>query len=360
MTLSAHLRHWNLRLLPRHLFAGPEWLVLGVNNACNLRCRMCDVGLERTDTVFARNLTGTRPLDMPFDLYERIVAEAVRHAPQARIGFAFTEPLLWKPIVDAVALATRSGLATGVTTNGWRLPELADGLADAGLGEIFLSIDGLAATHDAIRGRAGSFDRLVTGLERTLATRRPPRIGVYCVITPWNQGELAEFVRAFARFPLAALGFLHANFTTAEMADRHNATYGALYPATDSNLGPFAPADLDLPALEGEIARARAVPAPFPVAFAPEIRSLSELRRYYLEPESRWGSRCQDAGRTLMIKSDGSAIPAHGRCYEVAAGNIRDRSLPEIWNSPAMGDFRATLARAGGLLPACTRCCSSH
>ncbi len=60
-----------------------------------------------------------------------------------------------------------------------------------------------------------------------------------------------------------------------------------------------------------------------------------------------------------MIKSDGRVNPAHGRCYELTVGNISKESLPEIWNSSELARFRRTLNRAGGLLPACSRCCSA-
>ena len=359
MSLAARLRYANLRWAPGKLLLGPEWLVLGVNNACNLHCRMCDVGLGRDDTNFGRNLTGSRPLDMPWDLFERVVAEAAASRPRPRIGFAFTEPLLWKPLVEAVALARARGLGTAVTTNGWRLPELAAPLAEAGLDELYLSLDGPPDAHDRIRGREGSFERAFRGLETLLASSPRPAASVFCVVTPWNAGRLAELVSLFAPLPLAGLGFMHANFTTAEMAEAHNAEHGGRYPATTSNLGPLDPAEYDLPALAAEIARVRATPAPFRVSFSPGIDSLDGLRRFYLEPGIPWGSLCNDAARSIMVKSDGRVIPAHGRCYDVTVGNLRSSSLSEVWNSPEMAAFRRTLVRAGGLLPACTRCCSA-
>ena len=60
-----------------------------------------------------------------------------------------------------------------------------------------------------------------------------------------------------------------------------------------------------------------------------------------------------------MIKSDGTAIPAHGRCYNLTVGNIYEENLTTIWNSPVLGAFRKDLMKAGGLLPACSRCCSA-
>ncbi len=359
MTLLSRLRVANLRLLPGHLFAGPQWIVLGVNNACNLHCLMCDVGLGRDDTNFGRNLTGSRPLDMPWDLYERVVEEAASSRPRARIGFAYTEPLLWKPLPEAVALARARGLQSAVTTNGWRLPELAGPLAEAGLDDLYVSLDGPPDAHDRIRGRDGSFERAFRGIEALLDRSPRPAVSVFCVVTPWNVTRLAEFVTLFSPLPLAALGFMHANFTTDEMVVSHNAVHGGTYPATPSNLGPLDPAAYDLPALVAEIARVRALAPPFRVSFSPEIDTLEGLRRFYLEPSVPWGRLCNDAARSLMVKSDGRVIPAHGRCYDVTVGNLRDTSLGEIWNSREMAAFRTTLAGAGGLLPACTRCCSA-
>ena len=60
-----------------------------------------------------------------------------------------------------------------------------------------------------------------------------------------------------------------------------------------------------------------------------------------------------------MIKSDGSVIPAHGRCYNLNLGNIYSESLKEIWRSTVLNNFRDNLINNGGQLPACSRCCSA-
>ena len=59
-----------------------------------------------------------------------------------------------------------------------------------------------------------------------------------------------------------------------------------------------------------------------------------------------------------MIDSDGEAIPVHGRCFRFPVGNIREQSLASLWNHGQLAKLRRTLQRAGGLLPACSRCCS--
>lgn len=357
--LGRRLRRANARLLPGRLLHGPEWLVLGVNNACNLHCRMCDVGQAVTDTNFARNLLGSRPRDMPMELMERIIDQTASRFPSARLGFAFTEPLIYPHLVESVERATARDLATAVTTNGLTLRRSAAALAAAGLDDLFLSIDGPPAIHDAIRGRQGAYDRAFEGVDGLLAADRRPRISVFCVITPWNQGHLVELLELLSRLPLHQVGLMHPNFTTGEVVRIHNQRYGSSYPATPSNLGPFDPAEMDLGSLEEEIGAIRGRPWPFPVGFSPELRGVADLQRFYRRPAELIGSSCADAFRTLMIKSDGRVNPAHGRCYDVTVGNLHRQSLSEIWNSGELGRFRRTLNRAGGLLPACSRCCSA-
>jgi hypothetical protein len=40
-------------------------------------------------------------------------------------------------------------------------------------------------------------------------------------------------------------------------------------------------------------------------------------------------------------------------------GNIHNNTLKEIWNGKLYGDFRNEVMKAGGQLPACSRCCSA-
>jgi len=353
------LRRANAAVLPGRLFYGPQWLVLGVNNVCNLHCRMCDVGQAETETNFARNLLGATPRDMPMELMERIVDQTATHFPAARLGFAFTEPLIYPYLVEAVGLADSRGLSCAVTTNGLTLGKSAEELAAAGLDDLFLSLDGPPGIHDEIRGRQGSYNRAMTGVEALLAARPQPRVSVFCVITPWNQRHLVSFLDLLSSLPLEQVGFMHPNFTPEAVVRAHNERYGDRYPATTSNLGPFDPAEMDLPALAAELALIKDRRWPFPVSFSPTLGGDEALDRFYNRPLELIGNSCGDAFRALMIKSDGRVIPAHGRCYDVTVGNLHEMSLPEIWNSAEIGRFRRTLNRAGGLLPACSRCCSA-
>ena len=116
---------------------------------------------------------------------------------------------------------------------------------------------------------------------------------------------------------------------------------------------------MDLQALLEEIRELKSRTFSFPITFSPGMTSAEELDLFYNHPEIKWGKVCNDAFRNIMIKSNGSVIPAHGRCYKVEAGNLYHNNLKEIWNSNVLAAFRKTLMKEGGLLPACSRCCSA-
>lgn len=359
MSIKVRIKHANARHWPQHLFYAPEWIVLGVNNRCNMHCKMCDVGLGNVDTTFYQNLMGAKPVNMPLDLFQRVVDEVAACWPKTWLGLAFTEPLIYPELLPALRYAHAHGLNTGLTTNGLQLDKKADALADAGLTRLFVSLDGPADVHNEIRGHPHGFERAMAGLETLFHQARYPGVQISCVITAWNSGRLVEFAEGFRRLPLEGLHFMHALFTPKEVADAHNARHGARYPATPSNLGEHDAQTMDFAALHRELAAVRALALPFPVTFSPHLRDEAALRTFYLEPGVPIGRSCSDVSRTLMIKSDGSAIPAHGRCYNLAAGNVYRKSLRAIWNGAPLRTLRHDLHAAGGLLPACARCCSA-
>src|SRR5690554_2069388 len=93
--ISNRLRRLNAAYYPQRVFQAPTWLVLGVNNTCNLHCKMCDVGVNYTQSNFFENLMGTKPVHMPLPLFKTIVDQARLYFPKAKLGYAFTEPLIY-------------------------------------------------------------------------------------------------------------------------------------------------------------------------------------------------------------------------------------------------------------------------
>lgn len=359
MSVSDKIKKLNRRLYPKHLFYGPEWLVLGVNNVCNLHCKMCDVGTGNTSTNFARNLTGARPLNMPIELFRNIIDQAAQFYPNVKIGYAFTEPLAYTHLIESLNYAKSRKLFTSATTNALMLPVRASELCEAGLDDLCVSLDGLEQTHNYIRGNKNSFQKAAEGIEKILSNKKRPAVSIFSVITEWNYTELKAFVDYFSGYPLKQIGFMHPNYTPGHIAAGHNKIYAGSYPATASNMDEVNLENIDLKVLEVQLSEIKKSRYPFPVTFSPDLSSAEELNTFYFKPEQKIGKVCNDAFRNIMIKSNGDVIPAHGRCYELVFGNLYKNNLAEIWNSAIASQFRSDLVKAGGLFPACARCCSA-
>jgi len=353
------LKNINKKYFPKNYFFDPEWIVLGVNNVCNLHCKMCDVGTQNTETVFAQNLIGTHPLNMPLPLLESIIDQVAKYYPTTRLGYAFTEPLVYPHLEESLFYAKKKGIKTSITTNALTLKHKAKRIIDGGLDELYISLDGPQDIHNEIRGHKKSFQKAVEGIEEVLNLNPSQKISIFCVITAWNIAYLKEFLEFFTDYPLVQIGFMHTNFTPTHIAESHNALWANIYPATASNVEEVNIDNFDLETLWNEIQEIKAKKYDFNVSFSPEIISKEKLYEFYHQPEKKIGKLCNDVFSNIMIKSDGNVIPAHGRCYNLTLGNIYNESLKEIWNSKVLNKFRLDLIANGGLLPACSRCCSA-
>ena len=336
-----------------------EWLILGVNNVCNLHCKMCDVGTQNLETNFAQNLVGAKPLNMPVELFKMIVDQAKTHYPSTKLGYAFTEPLVYPHLGETLKYADDKGFFTTITTNALNLERKSDELIAGGLNELYISLDGLEETHNHIRGNKRSFQKAIEGIAAMKKKAPKIPISIFCVITEWNFQEIFAFLDFMKDHPVAHVGFMHPNYTPESLAQEHNSRYGELYFSTHSNIEETNFEAVDLPVLLDQIKRIKGSSWPFTVSFSPDLDTMEGLVRFYHHPEQKVGKLCNDAFSNVMIKSNGQAIPAHGRCYQLEVGNIYENNLKEIWTSSVYKKFRSDLVKADGLFPACNRCCSA-
>lgn len=345
----------------------PEWLVLVVNNFCNLRCKMCDVGVRESESVFFAHLVGDDPRNMPLELLEEILDQAARFSPKPRIGLSYTEPLIHKDVVAFCRAIVERGFFCAVTTNGYTLARLADELVDAGLHDMTVSVDGPEEVHDRVRGRRGSFRKLYEGVERVNEAKRRrgasrPVMRFSYTLTDENSTHMLDFVRQVEGLAPASYCFSHLNFITEEMAGVHNARFPGEWAVSRSNLGPIDPGAIDLDAMWRALVDLKAYAASRPgfpdLLIVPDVGSVAGLETYYRQPLRFIGGRsCTDPWRMMMIRTDGTVIPAHGRCYNVPVGRVTETALPELWNHQRFRSFRQVLKGEGGALPGCTRCC---
>lgn len=356
--IKAHAKKINSKFFPNNYLFSPEWIVLGVNNVCNLHCKMCDVGTKNLESNFAQNLVGSHPINMPLVLIKKIIDQTAEFYPEAKLGYAFTEPLVYPHLEESLTYAKQKGISTSITTNALTLKQKASFLAKNNT-EVFISLDGPQDIHNDIRGHKKSFQKAVEGIEQLLGIKPNAKISIFCVITEWNIGYLQEFLNFFKNYPLQQVGFMHTNFTPQHVADSHNNLWGNHYHATASNMDEININNFNLDKLWSEIDLINQSSYQFPVTFSPEITSKEKLKEFYNKPQQIIGKSCNDVFTNIMVKSDGSVIPSHGRCYNLTLGNLYTENLESIWNGSILKKLRTDLNISNGLFPACSRCCSA-
>lgn len=151
---------------------------------CNLHCRHCGSDCH-TDTLAP---------DMPLADFLSVLDDIAHFRDPRTIMIAVTggEPLL-RGDLDACGRAfVERGFPWGMVTNGYCLDRRRLGsLRAAGLRSVTVSLDGLARSHDWMRGRRGSFNRAIRALELCAADPDLVCDAVSC-INRKNIGELSR------------------------------------------------------------------------------------------------------------------------------------------------------------------------
>ena len=99
--------------------SGPWRITFDTNpDHCNMHCVMCEEHSGHSLLQIRRKAEGRRPRLMPFELIERVVADAAPHGLREIIPSTMGEPLLYEHFENILALCHRYGVKLNLTTNG--------------------------------------------------------------------------------------------------------------------------------------------------------------------------------------------------------------------------------------------------
>lgn len=172
-----------------------EYLRLSVTERCNFRCLYC---LPQGCPVE----TGSPVLSLPE--IERL-AHAFARLGVWKVRLTGGEPTLRRDIAEIVAcVAAVPGIRrVGLTTNGYRLLELAPTLRDAGLASLNVSVDSLDPDRfERLTGHP-RLQRVVDGVEAALAAGIPSVKVNAVLVQGFSDRELDLFLEWTRRLPLS-------------------------------------------------------------------------------------------------------------------------------------------------------------
>lgn len=297
----------------------PTSIGIEITGRCQLRCRHCfnESGPERSE-------------DLPFQLVERVLDE-MHGWGVAQVRLSGGEPTLHPNLHAILAACVERGITINLNTHGVLAEATLQHLLDSQVQRFLVSLDGLEAAHDQVRG-AGNFRRTVATCRRLRQADK-----VVTLACHYGRHNVADVAGLAA---LAAELKADLKLTVLRPVGRLLEQFADALPRPEDGLS-----------VASEVVRQR--------RFCPEIHIytdfdiLNEEREPFAVTDA-W-TAC-GAGRLMVsIAWSGDVYPCAYFATpdkRFSAGNLYHRSLGEIWrDSPVFMPFRV-YSKA----PACQAC----
>lgn len=279
----------------------PHAVVWEITFACNMRCIHCgtSAGKKRPDELTA---------DEALRLCDELAALGTKW-----LTISGGEPLLRSDWQQIARRAKANGIDIGLISNGYAFDEAAaDAVADIGFRNIGLSFDGTEKTHNYIRQRDDSFRRVTNTMG--LLHQRGVKFCAVSQISNLNIDEMDDMWQI--------------------LMDHHANSWQVQLTTVTGRMKGVADMILSLenyPRLIDKILELRK-------RDGLRVRAGENIGYYGCKGAELWDDMpylgCYAGTRILGIESNGTIKGCLSMPEDFVEGNIRDRSLTEIWNDP--------------------------
>jgi len=300
-------------------YCRPTSIVLLLTNRCNARCIHCDIWKNRGQE------------DRPSLLQWKVLLTDLKEwLGPVQVTLSGGEALLNQDTIELLAFGSSSGLSMELLTHGfWEDQTKIENLALARPARVTISFDGIAETHDLVRGRTGFVDKT----ERTIQTLKRMRqqhrlkmaIRLKTVIMRQNLDDVCEVARFARREGLEVFyQAIEQNYNTLEDASWF--THSETWPANTAKVVSVVRELRELKSLGFPIANSMAqIDAMIPYFVNPaqwriaiQSHSAHELKQF-----------CS-ALTMLQLQATGEVIVCNS---QPAIGNIKESSIRQIWQN---------------------------
>ncbi len=318
---AVDFRFWASRTFNR-AWVRPDWVSVNLTLRCNLTCEMCRVCYDV-------------PNELSFAEIQSIMDQV--HAWGVPIFNPLGgEPFHRKDILEILEYAADKSFQTTVTNNGTMIgPKRAAALARLQRVHLNFSLDGLEDANDRIRGK-GVFRKVWN----TIATIRDEEaklgdyrkwISINCIVSDASFRDLITIGEMARRAGCNMIQFL--NLFGYESKEGR--------PTTDPLwIQPGNLADFDRE-MDRVAEWVRRLPGTgFHCANAPgDLLLLKDYYRHRVEPHR---AKCYNGFKEMYINSDGETLicDAHLNFTKESYGNVRQRSLRELWEGAKARELR--------------------
>jgi MoaA/NifB/PqqE/SkfB family radical SAM enzyme len=300
----------------------PEHVYFSLTNRCSLSCVMCDIPKNR----------GSQEDELSTDAVKKIILQ-IKELGVIHLIFSGGEPLLRSDLIELIRYSRENGIRwVDIITNGTLCDdELARQLIASGLNHITVSLDGLSAVNDAIRGE-GSFAKSVAAIDKLNYYKQKmkaavPSIGINFTIMNKNIHEMLSIVEFARSKKCGMVMFQPVMMSNVSMHERKK------------NL--LWPSNADIPLLEKNISKLiRMKEESKDLLIYSENAVLKAIPDYFRGKRPGSSFKCYEGIKRIVIICDGHLWSCRG-----TYGDLKKDNLRQIWYSEQAQNVRNTVLK---------------
>jgi len=314
---------------------------------CNLNCPYCYVGDDRKKN------------ELTTEEWFRIIDQIPWYSFVTLVG---GEPLIRKDFIEILEKTAKKTFGKlNVVTNGILInDEIIDAFIRTKMMLLSVSLDGYGENHDRNRGKEGIFEKVISNLDNLnykKGKNTKPMVDIKTIVLGNNLDDLPKLYRLCEEmnFDFLSISFLRNNDLKQNSVLRE--TFGEEFYAQKYPIKPY----FDLQHFKEVYKEIEAMSktGKTQIRFSPKFEGhdpLGKIEKFFSYDENKLIQEiyepCKYPFSNMMINPQGDVYP----CLSLNIGNVRDKSLKEVFNMPKYCCFRKNL-KASGVFEACQMCC---
>lgn len=185
--------------LPLRKAKGPV-VIWNLLRRCNLSCRHCYAN------SFDKEFDGELKLDKCLD-----IISSIKKANSPAIILSGGEPLLHPHVFEIAEEVKRQGFYLALSSNGILLTkQVAKKLKEIDFNYVGVSLDGIGAVHDHIRGQAGAFEKSLEGVRN--GVEQGLKMGLRTTLTNTNFHQIEDMLNLCIENKVEKFYLSHLNY----------------------------------------------------------------------------------------------------------------------------------------------------
>jgi len=354
----------NLRSDPGYAAALPQEVSLQLTYRCNLRCVHC---YQWNEQGFFRDYSAEKQRT---ELDLAVIEDVLRTTATTRSKLFLWggEPLMHSKFGEVAELLERYPRTVNMCTNGLLFKRKLDDLLRIGENlNLLVSLDGLGADHEALRGR-GTFAKTTENIRRMLELKRAGEFGgevsLSCMVSHVTVGSMYEFMEWAEELGVNTVYFQFPWYISPEVAQAMDELYEKSFAWLDNDTGTAKPTwhsytyqlpPEQLPVLRESMAKLASRSWGVRVRYQPQLEA-DEVDDFILGTSrpAQHRSKCLAVSNRMEVHADGS-VSSCKFFPEFVVGNLYNTGVAELWSSGNFRKVREVLS-AGGMMPVCSKC----